>query len=341
MSTNPTYITSSFKPYMKLTEKEIYKIESYIELWIKNAEMSRKLNRNKSTLTRLFQEYPRKYFDADWVISFRKEKQQLSWSSECRIKPWWALEIRIISELKLRKSPEQIVWRYKLEMEIRWERTSFSKDTIYSLVYKRYPELKGCLRRKWKRYRTDKKWKYQILDRVMIHERDEKYQEEITQRTKLWHWEWDTVIWINHKSAIGTFLERYSGYGKACVLPKWKNAMWLVDASEKIFESIPKEKTKTLTFDNGREFAYHTMIQYLTWIEVYFAEPYCSRQRWCNENWNWLLRDYFPKSTDFNTVSQKELEKIVQSLNSRPRKRLNYLTPHEVFHWCFKSCVPF
>lgn len=338
---NSYKITSSFLEYMKLTKKEIYSIENYIDFWLTKAEMSRRLKRNKSTFTRLFQEYPRESFNADRVIAERKEKQRSSWSSEQRIEPWWILENWIIWELKLRKSPEQIAWRYKLEIQKRWEDSSLSKDTIYNLVYDRYPELKKFLRRKWKKYRTDKKWKYQIQDRVMIQKRDEKYTEEISKRSKLWHWEWDTVIWVNHKSAVGTFLERYSGYGEACFLPEWKNAMWMVDASEEIFKNIPKEKTKTLTFDNGREFAYHTMIQYLTGIEIYFAEPYCSWQRWCNENWNGLLRDYFPKWTDFRNISANELEKVVQSLNSRPRKRLNYLTPDEVFHWCFKSCVPF
>jgi len=326
---------------MKLTEREIYKIESYIELWLKNIEMSQRLNRNKSTFTRLFQEYSRETFDAEYVIECRKEKQKVSWSSQTRIETWGALEMWITWELKLRRSPEQIVWRYKLEKQKRWENKTLSKDTIYTMIYERYPELISCLRRKWKRYKVDKKWKYQIQDRVMIQERDAKYGQEITQRSKLWHWEWDTVIWVNHKSAVWTFLERYSGYGQACILPRWKNAMWVVDASEKIFQSIPKSKTKTITFDNGREFAYHSMIKYLTWIEVYFAEPYCSWQRWCNENWNGLLRDYFPKWTDFNSISQIELEKAVESLNSRPRKRLNYLTPDEVFHWYFKSCVPF
>lgn len=326
---------------MKLTEKEIHKIESYLELWLKNVRISERLWRTKGCITRLFQEYPRERFNSEYVIECRKQKQKLSWKAEVRIEKWWDLETWILSELKKRKSPEQISGRYKIEMKMRWKSDTLSKDTIYNMIYNHYPELKEHLRRKWKKYRTDKKWKYQIPDRVMIQERDLKYKKEITQRTQLWHWEWDTVIWVNHQSALWTFLERQSWYGKACILPKWKNAYGMVDATEKIFQDIPKEKTKTLIFDNGREFAYHSMIQYLTGIEIYFAEAYSSRQRWCNENWNGLLRDYFPKWTDFKKISQLELDIVVQSLNSRPRKRLHYLTPNEVFHNNFKSCLPF
>lgn len=333
--------TSSELLYMKLTKKEIYQIEWYIRLNIKDTKISEYLWRHKSTISRLFKEYPRDFFDAEKVIQSRKEKQSYSWQSEQRIESWSKLEQRIISELKERESPEQIAGRYTTEMKIRWDQKTLSKDTIYAFIYERYPELKSCLRRRGKKYRADKKWKHQIQDRVMIQERDKKYGNEITKRTKIWHWEWDTVIGKNHKSAIWTFLERYSGYWQAKILPKWKDALWMVDATEALFKNLPQEKVQTITFDNGREFAYHKMITHLTWIEIYFAEAYCSRQRWCNENWNGLARDYFPKGTDFNSISQEELDFVVQSLNSRPRKRLKYLTPEEVFFWIFKSCVPF
>lgn len=338
---------------MKLTEKEILQIEIYLkEGYSWPTSIGKKIRRNKSTLSRLFQEFPAETFNAEEVIRIRGEKQSTASRSHCRIEPWWELEAVIVSQIQERKSPEQIAWRYVLEQLIKlcfshilWLPFSnmkrLSKDTLYKMIYERKSTLKKYLRRKGRKYRHDKKWKYQILWRVMIDERDEKYKEEITDRTRLGHWEWDTVIWKNHGSAIGTFLERYSGYWRISVLPKWKDAMWMVDAMEEVLKTIPKEKRITLTVDNGREFAYHTMVTYLTKTQIYFAHPYASYERWCNENYNWLIRDYFPKKTDFKLISSKQLEKVEKQINSRPRKRLYYFTPYEVFHSTFICCFPF
>ncbi len=104
----------------------------------------------------------------------------------------------------------------------------------------------------------------------------------------------------------------------------------VADAVNSFLETLPKELRKTVTFDNGREFAYHAMMA----VEAYF-----SWERGTNENWNGLLREFFPKLTDFATVSQKDVTRACRSLNSRPRKRLGYLTPEEAFRKEMKSCV--
>ena len=98
-----------------------------------------------------------------------------------------------------------------------------------------------------------------------------------------------------------------------------------------VVPEIPKRLRVTLTFDNGREFAEHRMMEYFTGFTVYFANPYHSWERGTNENTNGLIRTYFPKGTDFNTVTDTELEKVVKQINMRPRKRLSYRTPFEMF----------
>ena len=97
------------------------------------------------------------------------------------------------------------------------------------------------------------------------------------------------------------------------------------------FARIPKEKKKTETFDNGKEFSEYELLERETGMEIFFAYPYHSWERGTNENFNGLLRQYFPKGTPFATITQKDVGQAVRELNHRPRKRLNYLTPYEVF----------
>jgi len=99
-----------------------------------------------------------------------------------------------------------------------------------------------------------------------------------------------------------------------------------------------KKLFKTITFDNGGEFALHSLIEHETKAMIYFAHPYRSSERGTNENTNGLLRQYFPKKTDFSTISEQSLRKAVKEINSRPRKRLWYQTPNEVFKK-EKSCI--
>jgi len=94
-----------------------------------------------------------------------------------------------------------------------------------------------------------------------------------------------------------------------------------------------------MTFDNGREFAYHYNIERESKMTAYFAHPYCSRERWTNENTNWLLRQFLPKWSDFELLTEKELQKYVALINNRPRERLWFMTPNEVFNNKTKSCI--
>jgi transposase, IS30 family len=105
----------------------------------------------------------------------------------------------------------------------------------------------------------------------------------------------------------------------------------MTEQSTKSFRRIPKFLRKTLTLDNGKEFSQFKMLETNTGLEVYFADPYAAWQRGTNENTNGLLRQYLPKGTDIREMSEEYLAIVVKKLNYRPRKCLNYLTPHEVF----------
>lgn len=348
----------------QLTEHELYSIEDKIREWWKDVKIAEYIHRDKSVISRLFARYPREWFSALFVITDRFKKKSLATSHHARIKPWGELEQFILKKIQKRWSPEQIAESWKKEQEERrlqeiqkkekicklnccnkehtHSEVTLSKDTIYSWIYTTHPDLvKKYFRRKWKRYRNRKKEnllgndKYQIQNRRMIDERPEI----IDERKRIGDWEGDTVIWKNRSGAILTLVDRKSGYLKIYQLKRGKHAEWVTDVLSTFWKHLPEHKRKTLTVDNGREFAEHKMIEFETGTTVYFAHPYHSWERWTNENTNWLIRQYLPKKTDFSHITQEDLNTIEKEINSRPRKRLNYSTPYQVFWWKRKSCI--
>jgi IS30 family transposase len=333
----------------QLTEHELYSIEDKIREWWKDNKIALYIHRDKSVISRLFARYPREWFSALSVIVERFKKKSNSTSHHARIEPWGELEQFILKKIKKRWSPEQIAESWKKEQREKWCKPNccnwnytLSKDTLYSWIYTTHPDLvKKYFRRKWKKYRHRKQEhilnpdKYQIQDRRMIDERPEI----VDERKRIGDWEWDTVIWKDRSGAVLTLVDRKSGYLKIYQLERWKQAEWVTDTLSSFWKYLPKHTRKTLTFDNGREFAEHKMIEFETGVRIYFAHPYHSWERWTNENTNWLIRQYLPKKTDFSHITQEDLNKIEKEINSRPRKRLNYSTPYQVFWWKKKSCI--
>jgi len=205
-----------------------------------------------------------------------------------------------------------------------------NKNRIKSSTLKLYilKKIKKYFRRKWKKYQHKRRERYSIKDRKMINTRPNI----IETRERIWDWEWDTVIWLRwwSKEVILTNVDRKSWYllAKKIKDKTWNSVLeWTID----VFKNIPKYKKLTMTYDNWREFCEHRAIEYFTNLDVYFAEPYSSRQRWSNENTNWLIRQFAPKKTAFEKITQNQLKYYISLINFRPRKRLNYRTPHEVF----------
>ncbi len=143
-------------------------------------------------------------------------------------------------------------------------------------------------------------------------------------------WEGDSVVGKAQSGSIATFVERRSGYLLARVLPD-KTAGSFAAAAEDRFVNIPIRYRKTLTLDNGSEMANYERIERSTGFDIYFAHPYHSWERGTNENTNGLLRFYFPKSMSFAHLTQEALDLAVKELNTRPRKRLGYKTPEQMF----------
>lgn len=130
-------------------------------------------------------------------------------------------------------------------------------------------------------------------------------------------------------SALVTLVERKSGYARLGRVDSMKSDVTMRVAHRRM-QNLPPCLRRSITFDNGKEFAEHRTLTRRLGVEIYFAAPYASWQRGANENTNGLLRQYFPKGTDFTTVSHRAVARVEQSINDRPRRRLNYRTPNEV-----------
>jgi len=234
------------------------------------------------------------------------------------------------NKLKQYLSPEQIAGRIKTDYSDN-PQMRVSPSTIYGWIQrdkKTDGKLYKFLRqghRKRRKKRGNLNTQGQIPDRRPISERPKA----VDKRQELGHWEGDTVVGKSNGSFIATHVERKSRYllvGKT----DDKSAESMNAITRRVFRKIPQSKRKTMTFDNGKEFAGFKALEKSVGFCCYFADPYSSYQRGTNENTNGLLRQFFPKGTDFNEISEKEIDKVAALLNNRPRKCLNYRTPHEV-----------
>jgi IS30 family transposase len=152
----------------------------------------------------------------------------------------------------------------------------------------------------------------------------------VDRRKRCGDWEGDTVRGSGCREVIVTLVERKTGFmiaGKA----KNRTVATVGKRVTDLFERVPIEKRKTLTLDNGKEFAMHAKVSAKLELPIYFARPYCSYERGTNENANGLLRQFVPKKSDLGEVSHQSLAHYVDMMNDRPRKRLNYKTPSECF----------
>ena len=164
-----------------------------------------------------------------------------------------------------------------------------------------------------------------IINQVSIDNRPK----HIELRNKVGHWEGDLVIGKDHKSAIGTIVERKTRFSLINKL-KSKKAMEVAKEFSKIVNKLNPIYKNSMTYDNGIEMVRHEMITKNTGIKIYFAHPYSSWERGTNENTNGLITGYLPEGTNFNEIDLKKGQTIQEKLNNRPRKIIGYKTPKEM-----------
>lgn len=152
---------------------------------------------------------------------------------------------------------------------------------------------------------------------------------EVLDRVVAGHWEGDLITGKENKSAIGTLVERSTGFVMLLHLPNSHGALPVGEATIEAMNRLPQSLRRTLTWDQGQEMANHAAIARATRLDIYFCDPHSPWQRATNENTNGLLRQYFPKSTDLSGYHRDYLEFVAAQLNDRPRKRLGWRTPAE------------
>ena len=151
----------------------------------------------------------------------------------------------------------------------------------------------------------------------------------VAAKSRIGDWEADTIIGANHKGVVMSHVERTSKYTKLAKLPD-KNADFVVQACARVLLPLA-DQIETITYDNGKEFASHAQIATSLGALSYFAKPYHSWERGLNEHTNGLFRQHFPKGSDFSILSDADVQRVEDKLNSRPRKILGYQTPREIF----------
>lgn len=227
----------------------------------------------------------------------------------------------VVRMLKGHRSPEQIAGVLG----------QVCASTIYRYIHERASHLKPFLRSQKGRYRRRRGTKIREKDREQAKKRRVDERSKIVERRgRLGDFEGDTMMGRDKRARIVTLVDRRSGYLIAYLLPKM-NAELLASLAFQRLRRIPKAKRKTITFDNGVEFSDWERLERSSGMTVYFAYPYHAWERGTNENTNGLLRQYFPKAHDFNLITPDELAYAVRRLNDRPRKRLKFRSPRQVF----------
>jgi IS30 family transposase len=245
-----------------------------------------------------------------------------------------ALREQVTKMLTDRFSPEQVAGRLKVEHPENLE-MQVSHETIYQAFYAQGRgslrlEIAAALRsgRVTRRpQRPEGPRPQRFRDMVMISDRPP----EIEDRAVPGHWEGDLIIGsTSSRSAIGTLVERTTGYVMLLHLPGDHTARTVADAMIVAMNTLPEQLRRSTTWDQGAEMSRHQEITIATGMPIYFCDPHSTWQRGSNENTNGLLREYFPKSTDLSFHGPGILENVAAELNRRPRKRHGYRTPAEV-----------
>jgi len=297
------------------------------------------LGKDKSTISR---EVGRKGMDrftyrahkAHWHARRQKRKQGRKRKLDQNPK----LKQFVFDKLKLRWSPDQIAKELKAVYP-EDESMRVSHETIYAHIYvlprgSLKKELllylrqqKKYRRRKGKNQPITEEKRGQIPEMISIEERPKEAEDRIIPG----HWEGDLILGKWKQSALGTIVERTTR--TVILVPLMnKDALSVRQSFAREMKKLPVQMKLSLTYDQGKEMSEHQLFAKDTRIKVYFAHPGSPWERGTNENTNGLIRQFFPKGTDFNQVSRREIKHVQDLLNGRPRKVINYRKPYEVFN---------
>lgn len=308
--------------YTHLTQDERYQIYILLKAGHHQIEIAQLMKRHPSTISRELARNSGQRGYRPKQAQHRYEARTENCRNAPRIEPavWAAAQDR----LREQHSPEQVAAQLPVSHETLYQRIYADKHQGGDL----WRNLR-CQKQRRKRYASGQQRRGHIPNRRPLADRPVS----VETRYRVGHWEGDTIIGAGRKQALVSLVERKSGY---CLLAHVTHKTSEAVSNAIIRSLMPiKARVSTLTFDNGLEFAGHGEIDQALGSISYFADPYSSWQRGTNENTNGLVRQYLPKSRSFATITHEELAMIMHRLNHRPRKRLKWKTPHEVFMQSF------
>jgi len=318
--------------YTHLTEEERYVISHLNVAEFSLREIGRRLNRSHTMISRELKRakaiHPWTTYWYDWAQPLADER--IRKPRDCRRQKNLRLVHYVEAKLNTQWSPEEISQRLKIDYP-NDASMRISHECIYHWIYldatvegTLYRNLRRGHKKRCRQKRYGKGRRF--ADRKCITQRPDI----VELRERYGDWEGDTIEGKKKSGFIATIVERKSRFLIATKLED-KKAETLTSASTEAFRFIPRKMRKTLTVDNGSEFAQFKKYEEKTGLDIYFANPYSPWERGANENSNGLLRQYFPKGCNFRNVSEEDVQQAVKRLNNRPRKNLNYRTPKEVF----------
>jgi len=324
--------------YKHLSIEERERIQQ--ELWGRKSlrTIAKELGRQPSSISREIERNlpPEHFLYTPRLSHERALKKRKSRGRQDRLKND-TIRQYVISHLKLRWSPEQISHRIQEDIP----GAHISHEAIYQYVYHQihrqgygYPKP-GCQdlriylrRRKKRRTRKGQRRCQRIFNpRGLSIDMRPKI---VDNRTRLGDWESDTIASKDNGTGINSLVERKTGIVFITKL-KDKTSLATTEVIDSRMSALPKEAKQTITFDNGSENQNWKELEEKLRTKTFFAHAYHSWERGTNENTNGLIRDFLPKKTDFRMVSEEEIQRVEYLLNTRPRKRLGWLTPLEVF----------
>jgi len=302
--------------YTHLTISERVKIETYLELDYPIRKIAKLLNRQPSTISREIKRHAGSTAD-EAQVRYHQNKSNCGAKSKCTPEVKEAVQEKLWDTW----SPEQIVGRlYQGQLSFK---------TIYRWIYEGFLEVPiTVLRQKGKRQKPR-----ETRGRFNIGTPISKRPKEVRKREIFGHWELDTVVSGRGKAkgCVATFIERMTRWYVGFLIPD-RSAQSMERAVRLLHSKLPKGAIKTATTDRGKEFSCYKVLEKDLKIDVYFADAYSSWQRRSNENGNGLLREFFPKQTNFEKVSPEELTESLNYINNRPRKCLGWKTANEAFN---------
>lgn len=324
--------------YVHLSLDERQKLDAWKEAGLTHGEMARRLGRSTSSVGREFArngELRSNWYHAKKADQLRLlRRRNVNRLVHTKLIAGSPLAFFVEQKLRAHWSPEQIagrLWRKRKTARDKIHET-ISHERIYGWVYHKRKDLIPFLRHsKKRRYRRRNGTKQREKRREEAKKkRIDMRPKQIEKRTELGHWEGDTIVGKEKSGRILTHVERKSRFTCADKIER-ATAEIVHRATVNRFKRYPKQKRRTTTYDNGIEFSEYEGIERDANIKIFFAYPYHSWERGTNENTNGLLREFFPKGSSFKNVTQRDLDRAVKFLNTRPRKCLGYLTPEEMF----------